>query len=517
MGDFSYAQSILQHINFRTTYLYNSIIRGISLSDEPEAALTMYRDMQRLGLSPDNFTFPFVLKAIDKIRHPTFGCCVHARVAKTGYEADVYVCTTLIHMYISCGEIGSARTLFEHAVNRNVVTWTTMIAGYVEGGRGSEAINLFRDMEVAGMEPNEITVVHALVACGQCRDLETGIWIHDRLLQWDIDPIGSNVVLATALLNMYAQCGSLKTARVLFDRMPQKNEVSWNAMIGVYNQFGQFDEVLRLFENMRTLGFKPDNVTWLSVLGASANKGAMILGQGIHAYLEKTNGFRHITVSTSLMDMYSKTGDAQSALKIFHCMKGRDLLVWTSMIIGLAKHGHGREAVNLFKDMQHDGAAPDHITFIGVLTACSHAGMVEEGQEYFNSMRNIYGIKPTMKHYGCMVDLFSRAGQLAEAERLVKSMPIQPSVMIWGSILTGCEIHGKVDIAERIGRQIIELNHQCSGVFVLLSNIYAGAGRWQGVEQTRKLMWQKGLKKVHGSSSTECRIFHLHNFTAALT
>ncbi|OAY70698.1 putative pentatricopeptide repeat-containing protein [Ananas comosus] len=506
-ADLAYARALLLHLGRApTTHMHNSLVRALSLGPDPAAALSAYRDMLRSSLAPDHFTFPFALKACARAPAPAFGRCVHARVVATGFGADVYVATALVHTYVSCGDAASARRLFDAAPNRNVVTWTTMIAGYVDNGRPSDAVSLFREMvEAAQVEPNEITMVHALAACAQSRDLDSGRLVHDTIAHLEFDPVGSNVVLATALLDMYAKCGSLRTARVLFDRMPQRNEVSWNALIGVYNQHGRTDDVLRLFGEMRSTGCKPDNVTWLGVLGACGNKGLMALGQGVHAYLEKTNSHKDVNVCTSLMDMYSKTGDACSALRIFHTLNGRDVLAWTSMIIGLAKHGHGKDALKLFKEMEEGGVVPDHITFIGVLTACSHAGMVEEGQMYFNSMRSVYGIKPTVKHYGCVVDLLSRAGHLAEAESLVRAMPIRPSIMIWGSILTGCEIYGEVGMAERIGQSVAELNPQCSGLYVLLSNIYAGAGRWHGVEMTRRLMWQKGLKKTNGSSSSEVK------------
>lgn len=400
----------------------------------------------------------------------------------------------------------SARCLFEKATNRNVVSWTTMIAGYVNNGQATEAIRMFSVMELEGVVPNEITMVHVLVACAQCRDLETGRWVNRRLHQLGIDPMSSNVVLASALLDMYARCGSLKTAREMFEKMPHRNEVSWNTMIGAYNQYGRSNEVFELFKEMCGAGIKPDKVTLLSLLGVCAGKGAMVLGHCIHACVVKTGGGKDVAICTSLMDMYAKIGDIQSAFRIFGSLEERDVLAWTSVIICLAMHGHGKEAVDLFREMQQEGVAPDHITFIGVLTACSHAGMVDEGYKYFESMRNDYGIRPMMEHYGCAVDLLSRAGRLEEAEMLVKSMPCQPSATIWGSILRGCEIHGNLDLAERIGNQIMEFDPQGSGIYVLLSNTYAGAGRWEGVDKVRRLMWQNRLRKTHGSSSVEVNI-----------
>ncbi|RWV89972.1 hypothetical protein GW17_00047857 [Ensete ventricosum] len=500
--DIAYARALFARVPAPTTYMWNSVIRGLSDGDEPEAALALYADMLRHGRSPDHFTFPFALKACSRVPDPSFGRCVHGRVVKAGYEADVYVSSTLIYMYVSSGDIPSATSLFRNAVNRNIVTWTTMIAGYAENDRAGEAIRLFSEMELEGVEPNEITMVHVLVACAQSRDLENGRRIHARLRRAGADSIPSNLVLATALLDMYARCGSLKTARHLFDQMSVKNEVSWNSMISGYNQYGRPNEVLQLFKEMRDAGLKPDKVTLLSLLGACADIGALRLGQEIHACVEKTIGRGDVAIGTSLVDMYAKTGDAQSALQVFASLEGRkDVMAWSSMILGLATHGHGKEAIDLFVEMTQHGVAPDYITFIGVLTACSHAGMVDEGCKYLEAMEKLYGMEPWMEHYGCVVDLLSRAGRLAEAERIVRSMPIEPSSMIWSSMLSGCDIHGDVALAERIGDQLAQSKPHGSGTSVLISNIYAGAGRWQEVDKARRLMWKKGLKKAHGCSS----------------
>jgi CRISPR-associated protein Cas5t len=203
------------------------------------------------------------------------------------------------------------------------------------------------------------------------------------------------------------------------------------------------------------------------------------------------------------MDMYSEIGNAQRTLQVFRCLKRKDLMAWTSMITGLAKHGHGRDAVQLFKQMEHGGIVPDHVTFVGVLTACNHVGMVDEGRKYLESMVNLYGIRPTIKHYSCMIDHLSRAGHLGQVEGMMQLMPIQPSVSMWGSMMNGCKIHGRADVGERIGRELAEFNPQLSAAYVVMSNIYAEIGMWHAVEQTRRLMWQRKLRKNIGSSGTE--------------
>uniref|UniRef100_A0A0E0QL32 Pentatricopeptide repeat-containing protein n=1 Tax=Oryza rufipogon TaxID=4529 RepID=A0A0E0QL32_ORYRU len=464
-------------------YQHNTLIRAAA---DHRSLLLAFRAMLREGVAADHFTFPFALKALAQAHHrspppcaaapatatTTLGC-LHAQMVKSGHGANVYAASALVHAYVSRADAASARAVFDAARHRNVVTWTAMIAGHAAAGEAREAVALFREAVARGQEVNGITVAQVMGACAQSRDLESGRWVHATLRRWGVEPILLDVALATAVLHMYASCGGLDAAFEVFDKMPRRNEVSWNAMAEVCSRHGRQDKVLEVFPGMHSVGMKPDKVTWLSILRACTSKGAAGLGQGVHAYMEKTIGHRHVAVCTSLMDMYSKIGNARSALQIFQCLKRKDLMAWTSMIIGLAKHGHGKDAVQLFNQMQHGGVVPDHVAFVGVLTACSHAGMVDEARKYFDSMWNHYGIRPTIKHYGCMIDLFSRAGRLAEAEGMMQMMPIQPSVTMWGSMMNGCKVHGRADIAERVGRQVAELNPQFGAIYVIMSNIYA--------------------------------------------
>ncbi|OVA05783.1 Pentatricopeptide repeat [Macleaya cordata] len=509
-SNLNYAESVFLQIDHPSVYIWNSMIRGHSNSNNPNEALFIYREMQQLGYSPDHFTFPFVLKACATINDQNYGKCVHDRIIKTGFDSDLYASTSLIHMYVSCADVEAGEKVFDGIPHRNVVAWTTLIAGYVNNDRATDAIRAFKEMEFSNVEPNDITLVNVLVACAQNRDIETGASIHDRVRQ-----IGSfstesnstsNVILNTAILEMYAKCGSLKKARAIFDEMPERNVVAWNSMIGAYNQYGRAWEALKLFMGMRISGLNPDEATFLSLFSACANIGALVLGQGLHSYIEKTNIGKDVAVGTSLMDMYAKTGDTQSAAQIFNGLERKDVMAWTSMIMGMAMHGQSHEALDLFREMQRDDEVkPDHITYIGVLCACSYAGLVDEGYKHFNSMTNLYGLVPMEEHYCCMVDLLSRAGVLIEAEKLVQKMPMEPNIAIWGALLNGCEIHENVNLADRVGNRIMELRSQGSGVYVLLSNIYAKAGRWQGVKMAREFMKSKAVERSYGWSSVEVK------------
>ncbi|XP_027349557.1 putative pentatricopeptide repeat-containing protein At3g05240 [Abrus precatorius] len=510
-GDINYAYLVFRQIDVPSVYIWNSMMRGYANGHNPRMSMLLYRQMIQNGYSPDHFTFPFVLKASCVVSDHDCGKCIHSCIVKSGFEADAYAATGLLHMYVSCADMKSGLKVFDNIPKWNVVAWTCLIAGYVNNNQPCAALKVFEDMDNWGVEPNEITMVNALVACARGRDIDTGRRVHQRVRKAGYDPFMStcncNIILATAILEMYAKCGRLKTARDLFDKMPRRNIVAWNTMINAYNQYERHQEALDLFFDMWDAGYYPDKATFLSVLSVCAHQCALALGQTVHAYLLKTNFATDIVLATALLDMYAKTGEIGSAQKIFSSSQKKDVVMWTSMINGLAMHGHGNEALSTFQKMQEDSSlVPDHITYIGVLFACSHVGLVEEAQKHFKLMTNMYGITPGREHYGCMVDLLSRAGHFREAERLMETMKVQPNIAIWGALLNGCQIHENLGAANQVKVRLTELEPGQSGVHVLLSNIYAKAERWEEVNLTRKSMKHKRITKTIGHSSVEMKL-----------
>ncbi|CAJ1960889.1 unnamed protein product [Sphenostylis stenocarpa] len=507
-GDINYAYLVFRQIDNPSVYIWNSIIRGFVNGHKPRMSILVYGQMIENGYSPNHFTFPFALKACCLIADQECGQCIHSCIVKSGFEADAYTATGLLHMYLSCADMKSGLKMFENIPKRNVVAWTCLIAGYVNNNQPYEALKVFEDMNCWGVEPNEITMVNALIACACSRDIDTGRRIHQRIRKAGYDPFvstpNSNIFLATAILEMYAKCGSLKIARDLFKKMPKRGIVAWNSMINAYNQYERHQEALDLFFDMWTSGIYPDRATFLSVLSVCSHQCALALGQTIHAYLLKTGIATDIALATALLDMYAKAGELGGAQKIFSSLQKKDVVMWTSMINGLARHGHGNEALSMFQLMQEDSSlVPDYITYIGVLFACSHVGLVEEAQIHFRQMTEIYGIVPGRDHYVCMVDLLSRAGRFIEAERLVETMSVQPNFAIWGALLNGCQIHENLFVANQVKVRLTELEPGQTGVHVLLSNIYAKAGRWEEVNVTRKFMNHRRITKTIGHSWLE--------------
>jgi len=414
---------------------------------------------------------------------------------------DAVSFTALITGYVSEGHVDDARRLFDEIPAKDVVSWNAMIAGYVQGGRFEEALACFSSMQEADVSPNKSTMVSVLSACGHLGSLELGKWIGS----WVRDHgLGSNIQLVNALVDMYCKCGEIDTARELFDGIREKDLISWNTMIGGYSYLSLYAEALALFDLMLREKVTPNDVTFLGVLPACACLGALDLGKWVHAYVDKIlKGTDNASLWTSIIDMYAKCGCVEAAEQVFRSNGSRSLASRNAMISGFAMNGHAERALALFEEMIKEGFQPDDITFVGVLSACTQAGLVDLGHRYFSSMNQDFGISPKLQHYGCMIDLLARGGKFEEAKVMMGNMQMEPDGAIWGSLLNACRIHGQVEFGEYVAEQLFQLEPENSGAYVLLSNIYAGAGRWDDVARIRTRLNDKGMKKVPGCTSIE--------------
>lgn len=309
----------------------------------------------------------------------------------------------------------------------------------------------------------------------------------------------------TSLLNGFIKCGDIESARKVFDEMPQRNVISWTGMIVGNVSWKTPVGGLELFRRMRAEGEdSPTAITIVAALSGCADIGALDFGRSIHGYINKLGNIAtNVAVNNALIDMYSKSGSLELAVEIFGQMPIKDMFSWTTMISGLALHGKGRYALEVFDNMLASEQIPNEITFVSVLSACSHAGLVSEGRNLFNKMIDCCGLKPKVEHYGCMVDLLGRAGHLEEAIELIEQMPIDPDAIIWRSLLSACLGNGNLKLAEMAGKKVIELEPDDDGVYVLLWNIYCAANRWEDALKTRKMMREQKIKKKPGSSWIE--------------
>eukprot|EP01018_Ginkgo_biloba_P002565 Gb_33726 [translate_table: standard] len=465
-----------------------------------EEALTLFHQMQRTGVQPNRFTFVSVLPACAHLADLQQGIEIHKEIIRGGLQSDVFVESALVDMYAKCGSIAKARNVFDKMSKRDVYSWTVIIASYTRHGLADEALNLFRQMQRTGIQPSQFTFASILPACASTMALEQGMEIHKEIIKSGIQ---SNVCVENALVDMYAKCGSIKTARDIFDKMHQRNTVSWTAIIGGYAQNGNGEEALKLFRQMQLAGVKPNSMTFASVLPACANLAALEQGMEIHEEINR-NGFQsNVFLGNALIDMYAKCGSIEKARDLFDKMDQRTDVSWTAMIGGYAMHGYGKEALKLFEQMQHSGMNPNPVTLVCVLSACCHAGLLKEGWQYFNSMSKYYCITPAMEHYVCMVDLLGRAGCLDQAQDFINNMPIKPDATVWRCLLGACRIHNNVELGESVAERLFELSPKNAAPYVLLSNIYAAAGRWDDTENVRKMMKDRGVKKTPGRSWIE--------------
>lgn len=461
----------------------------------------LFREMLVHGVLPDNYTVPYVLKACALSRALGEGVQIHGYTIKTGLLlSNVYVKNTLMRLYAVCGFVNSVEALFAGGGDRDLVSWTTLIQCYVKMGFPREGVVAFFDMCNAKQEADEMTVVIVLSACSKLGDLSLGRKVHAYIRD---NGVNSDVFVGNALIDMYLKCGDSVVARKIFDEMPVRNVVSWNSLISGLAHQREFKEALKMFRKMQRTGLEPDDVTLVGVLNSCANLGVLELGKWVHSYIDKNQIEADGYIGNALVDMYAKCGSIQEAYRVFQGMKHKDVYSCTAIIVGLATHGEAKRALEVFSEMPKMGIKPDEVTFIGVLAACSHAGFVVEGQKFFTDMERVYSLRPQTEHYGCMVDLFGRAGLIDEAEKFIKNMPIEPDASVWGALLGACKIHGKVELGEAVMKNLLKVEPHRDGAYVLMSNLYSSANKWRDAVKLRKAMKEKNMKKTPGCSSIE--------------
>lgn len=483
--------------------MYNAVIRcfsGCKKNKDSLAAFLFYGELLAKCLVPNNYTYPFVLRACAQSGALREGEEIHAQVVKNGLVSDLYVINTLMRMYAVCGVIGAVQKVFDGSPHRDLVSWTVLIQGYVKMGFWKEGLQVFFEMCNAEFEADEMTMVIVLSACANLGDLSLGRRIHRYMCDHKVN---FDVFVGNALVDMYLKCGDANLARKVFNGMPVKNVVSWNSMISGLVQQGEFKESLNVFRKMQCIGVKPDDVTLVAVLNSCANLGILELGKWVHAYVDKNHIKADGFIGNALVDMYSKCGTIHEALRVFSGMKCKDVYTYTAVIVGLAMHGQGERALGIFSEMSRMGIHPDAVTYIGALMACSHAGLVEEGWNHFLEMSRAYNLEPQTEHYGCMVDLLGRAGLIKEAEEFIESMPIEPDAFVWGALLGACRIHGKLELAKSVMKKLVKIEPESDGAYILMSNIYSSENKWKDALKLRKEMKDRKVKRTPGCSSIE--------------
>ncbi|KAK0583958.1 hypothetical protein LWI29_005591 [Acer saccharum] len=420
---------------------------------------------------------------------------VHAQVAVSGLLHNLVVANKLLYIYAHHKTLSAAYVLFAGMRERDAVSWSVMIGGFAKAGDYVNCFRTFKEFINCGMVLDNYTSPLVIRACRDSRDLIMGRVIHDIVLKSGL-PVDQFV--CAALVDMYAKCKVIDDARQVFDQMPKKDLVTWTVMVGGCAESGNANESLVLFDRMIEEGVQPDKVAMVNVVYACAKLGFMHKARLVHDYITRNRFFLNVILGTAMIDMYAKCGSVDFAREIFDAMPQKNVVSWSAMIAAYGYHGQGRKALDLFPMMLSSGISPNRITFVSLIYACSHAGLVEEGLQLFSSMQDDYAVAPDVKHYTCMVDLLGRAGRLDEALKLIESMRIEKDEGLWGSLLGACRIHKKLEMAEMAAKSLLELQPENAGHYVLLSNIYANAGRWEDVAKIRNLMTQRRIKKIPG-------------------
>ncbi|XP_020532948.1 pentatricopeptide repeat-containing protein At1g25360 [Jatropha curcas] len=560
----------------RDTVFYNAMITAYSHNNDGHAAIELFCDMRRNDFKPDNFTFTSVLGALALVAENDRQCQqLHCEVVKSGTVFVTSVLNALISAYVKCASspsvlssslMGAARRLFDEMPERDELSWTTiitgylktddldgareffdgmseklavawnaMISGYMHRGLYQEALEMFRKMYLSGMRLDEFTYTSIITVCANAGFFQLGKQVHAYILKTEAKPsVNFSLPVNNALVTLYWRCGTVDRARVVFNKMPVRDLVSWNAILSGYVNTGRLNEAksffeempektvltwtvmisglaqngfgeegLKLFNQMKLMGFKPCDYAFAGAITSCSVLGSLEHGRQLHAQLLRLGFDSSLSAGNSLITMYARCGVVEAARSIFLTMPYVDSVSWNAMIAALGHHGHGVEAIELFEQMVLEGILPDRITFLTVLSACSHAGLIREGHHYFNSMYAVYNITPGEDHYARVIDLLCRAGKFSEAKAVMESMPSEPGAPVWEALLAGCRIHGNMDMGIKAAERLFELKPQHDGTYIQLSNMYAVAGRWDDVAEVRKLMRDRGVKKEPGCSWIE--------------
>ncbi|XP_077216085.1 PPR superfamily protein [Tasmannia lanceolata] len=465
-------------------------------------SVEMLKEMLNLGFEPQSELIASVVSVCGRMGDSRLGREIHGRfITIENISQSVYFCTALIDMYSRCNDLPTALRVFERMPERNEVSWTAIISGCVMNENYDLSLEIFRKMQVEGIKPNRVTLVSVLPSCTELRALRHGKEIHGYVFRHGFC---SDSHINGAVMDMYCKCeGTSRPTLLVFERVEKRDIVIWSSMIRSFSRNGESTKAFNFFYLMQMEGIKPNSVTILAIITACIGLSSMDHGQGVHGYILKSGLNSDMFVGNSLIAMYSKCGCLDASHQVFEEMPTKDTVSWSSMILCYGLHVCGSVALQLFHEMQGIGIKPDQITFLAVLSACNHAGLVDEGRKLFNYMIQEYGIAPNKEHYACLVDLLGRSGKLEEACAVIRSLPVRPSPSMWSSLVSACKVHGRLEVAEMLAQHLIDSEPENAANYTLLSMIHAETSNWAAIEEVRRVMRERGLKKMFGFSRIE--------------
>ncbi|XP_071723591.1 pentatricopeptide repeat-containing protein At2g22070-like [Rutidosis leptorrhynchoides] len=459
-------QELFNSMPRRDSVSYNTVIAGLGSRGMAREALEVFVRMLKDGVEVTGYSYVSVLNACSRVLDFMCGKQVHGKVVVYGLMCNGFVCNALTDLYAKCGEIDAARWLFDRMRDKNVVSWNLMISGYMKNQLPEECLELFREMKLLGLDPDMVTV--------------------------------SNV------LGALIQMGRIDEAHKLFADIKEKDVIFWTTMIVGYVQNGREEDALLLFSEMLMDNVRPDKYTISNVVSSCARLASLFYGQAIHGISVQMGVDNDTRVASALVDMYSKCGEPNIARKIFNTIQVKTIVSWNTMISGYAQNGKDLEALGLFEKLLNENVIkPDSITFVGVLSACTHEGLIEKGEQYFHFMTQEYGIVPTLDHYACMINLLGRSGCIKKAVELIKFMPLKPTSLIWSTLLSVCKLHNEIEHGAMAAKHLFEVDPSNAEPYITLSNMYAAKGMWENVATLRSLMNRNNIKKFAAYSWVE--------------
>ncbi|KAK4487710.1 hypothetical protein RD792_005628 [Penstemon davidsonii] len=494
------ARTVFDKMPERNVVSWTSLMSGYLQVGNARASLLLFKEMGYSDVRPNEYTLSTNIKACGMSCALETGKQIHLVSCKSGHEWYPVVGNSIMDMYLKCRRVDEAEQMFRAMPVKSLITWNVLIAGYALNDHTSaKSLHLLKEMQTKEEMPDDFTFSSTLKACRGLGAIQEGMQIHAFLLRRGY-PISSHKVLSGALIDLYAQSGCLLKARNVFTQMKVKSVISWTALITGHIRKGNVTEAMELFRELRSGSYPLDSFVLSSIISVFADFSMVDLGKQMHSFTIKIPFRLDTSVSNSILDMYLKCGLTKDAEKFFAKMEVKNVVSYTVMITGYGKHGLGKEAVQLFKKMLDEDIEPDEVTYLALLSACSHSGLVEESQEWFSKLCSNEKLRPRVEHYSCMVDVLGRAGRLEEAKKVIENMPVKDNVGIWQTLLNGCRVHKNVEMGREVGEILLRLDGENLVNYVFISNLFADVGLWKECERLRGMVKAKGLKKAAGLS-----------------
>ncbi|CAN0898491.1 Pentatricopeptide repeat-containing protein At3g63370, chloroplastic [Linum grandiflorum] len=493
------AARVFSKVDGKDNITWNSLLNGFIQNGLFAEALKFFHDLLDSGIKPDEVSLTSIIGACGRFGYLLNGKETHAYAIRMGFSSHLHVGNTIIDLYNKCSYVSYMGRAFKMMPDKDIISWTTIVAGYAQNSSHLEALELTRQAQVEGMCADAMMIGSILLACSGLKCFSKVKEVHGYMIRHSL----TDHELRNTLIDVYGACGQLDYATRVFELLDDKDVISWTSMMSSCVSNGHTDKALEVFRLMRETGVQPDSITLVSLLSAVANLSCLNKGKEIHGFITRKTFLLEDSMANSLVDMYARCGSLENACKVFSCIRNKSLVTWTTMINAYGMHGKGKEAVELFSRMEDQKLIPDHITFLTLLYACSHSGLIDEGKRFLELMKYKYQLEPWQEHYACLVDLLGRANRLEEAFQFVTGMEIEPEPEVWCALLAACQVHSNKELGEKVAQKLLESNTENPGNYVLVSNLFAAESRWKDVRAVRMRMKAGGLKKSPGCSWME--------------